>query len=161
MNIRANSVVAIDYVLKNDAGEIIDSNDDGEPLTYLHGHENIVPGLERALDGKVVGDVLDVVVAPVDGYGERDLARIMTLKRDQLPEDLAPEVGMMLSMTSRDGHTVPITITAVSPTGITVDGNHELAGETLHFHVKVKMIRDATREELAHGHVHGPGGHHA
>lgn len=159
MTIRNDSVVEIEYTLKNDAGEVIDSSADGDSLHYLHGHGNIVPGLERALSGKKKGDSVNVVVAPEDGYGKHEPARVMDVSRTELPDDLDPEVGMMLAMRTPDGQTVPLTITEVSDTEVKVDANHPLAGETLHFDVMVKAVRDATAEELAHGHVHGPGEH--
>lgn len=161
MTIKKDAVVALEYTLKNDAGDVIDSSSDsGEPLHYLHGHGNIVPGLERALSGKAVGDAVAVVVSPEDGYGEHDPAGVLTVTRTQLPEDLEPEVGMMLAMQSPDGRTLPLTVTAVTDDGVTLDANHPLAGQTLHFDVTVRMVRDATAEELEHGHVHGPGGAH-
>jgi FKBP-type peptidyl-prolyl cis-trans isomerase SlyD len=161
MTIRNDSVVAIDYTLKNDEGDLLDSSDAGEPLLYLHGHENIVPGLERALSGKNVGDVVRVVVEPKDGYGEHDPAGVLNVRREQLPPGLEPEVGMMLAMQRPDGETLPLTIMAVTDVSVTVDANHSLAGQNLHFHVTVRSVRDATDEELAHGHVHAPGhGHH-
>lgn len=160
MNIQNDSVVTIDYTLKNDAGEVLDSSQGAGPLHYLHGHENIVPGLERALSGKSVGDVLDVVVSPEEGYGTRDPERVVNIEREKLPPDLEPEVGMMLAMQTPDGHSIPVQVTAVSGRDVTMDANHELAGQTLHFHVEVRSVREATGEELSHGHVHGPGGHH-
>jgi FKBP-type peptidyl-prolyl cis-trans isomerase SlyD len=160
MTIKQDAVVAIEYTLRNDAGDVIDSSDGEAPLYYLHGHENIVPGLEAALDGKLVGDVIDVVIEPAEGYGDRDPERVLELPRGQLPEDLEPEEGMMLAMETPAGDHVPLTVTKVEADTVTVDANHTLAGETLHFHVEVVEIRAATSEELAHGHVHGPHAHH-
>lgn len=153
-------VVSIEYTLKNDAGEILDASDDASPLHYLHGHGNIVEGLEAALDGRSVGDSLNVSVTPERGYGVRDETLIFDVPRKNLPEDLDPEIGMQLGMTSDEGETVPVWIRSVSADSVCLDANHELAGETLHFAVKVLGIRASTPEELAHGHVHGAGGHH-
>ncbi|MGD8863600.1 MAG: peptidylprolyl isomerase [Myxococcales bacterium] len=159
MTIKADAVVSIDYTLKNDAGEVLDSSEAGSPLDYLHGHRNIVPGLEAALSGKSEGDTVKVSVPPSEGYGERDPERIFEVARDRLPDGLDPKVGTMLGMQTPEGHTLPLTITKVTPDLVTVDANHQLAGQTLHFEVNVRGVRDATAEELAHGHVHGPGGH--
>jgi FKBP-type peptidyl-prolyl cis-trans isomerase SlyD len=160
MKIAADTVVSIDYTLKNDAGEVLDSSDGHDALFYLHGHSNIVEGLESALDGRAVGDTLDVTVPPELGYGTRKEDLVFDVPRGQLPGDLSPKKGMQLSMTSDDGHTIPVTIRAVKPQSVQVDANHELAGVTLHFSVTVRSIRKATKEELRHGHAHGPGGHH-
>jgi FKBP-type peptidyl-prolyl cis-trans isomerase SlyD len=158
--IKANSVVSIDYTLRGDDGNVIDSSDGAEPLFYLHGHGNIVPGLEAALTGKASGDSLDVVVQPQDGYGARDPERVIDVPRDRMPEDLTPEVGQVIGMQTPGGHTIPLTIVSVAEETVKLDANHALAGETLHFSVTVREVRSATEEELAHGHVHGPGGAH-
>jgi len=159
MTIKTNSVVSIDYTLHNDQGELLDSSDGRTPLDYLHGHGNIVPGLEAALTGKDSGDTLDVSLSPAEGYGERDPQRVIQVPRTRLPDDLEPEVGMMLGMQTPDGQTLPLTVTEVTGDTITVDGNHQLAGENLHFKVSVRSVREATPEEVQHGHVHGPDGH--
>ena len=158
--IRANSVVSIDYTLRDDDGQVIDTSEGGEPLYYLHGHQNIVPGLEAALTGKAPGDAVSVLVLPEDGYGERDDEQVFTVPRDRMPDELELEVGEILGMETSSGHTIPVTIVALSSESVTLDGNHELAGMNLHFSVTVREIRTATEEELAHGHVHGPGGAH-
>lgn len=155
MNIEQDTVVTLDYTLRGDDGAVIDSSD-GDPLLYLHGHENIVPGLEKALTGKAVGDDLKVTVPAAEGYGERDDNRVIDAAREDLPEDLQPEVGMMLAMETEGGDVIPLTITAVEEQTVTLDGNHQLAGQTLHFEVSVRDIRGATAEELAHGHPHDP-----
>jgi len=160
MQIQADMVVSLEYTLKNDAGEVLDANEGAAPLYYLHGHGNIVEGLEAALSGRSVGDTLNVTVAPEQGYGVRDETMIFDVPRKNLPKDLEPEVGMQLGMSSEDGETVPVWIREVSTDSVRLDANHELAGETLHFAVKVLSVRPSTAEELAHGHVHGPAGHH-
>jgi FKBP-type peptidyl-prolyl cis-trans isomerase SlyD len=154
MTIKANSVVSIDYTLKNDDGQVIDSSSGGDPLKYLHGHSNIVPGLESALAGKAAGESVKVSVPPAEGYGEHDPERVFDVARDRLPEDLDPQVGTMLGMQTPEGHTLPLTITKVTTESVTVDANHQLAGQTLHFEVEVREVRDATAEEVSHGHVH-------
>lgn len=159
MQVAKNKVVSIDYTLKDDAGEVIDSSEGYEPLFYLHGHDNIVPGLESALEGKQAGDKVQVSVSPAEGYGERDdsLQQVVPREAFQGVEDL--EVGMQFRAESDEGQQI-VTIMAVDGDNVTVDGNHPLAGETLNFDVTVVEVRDATADELEHGHVHGPGGHH-
>lgn len=157
--VQNDCVVEMHYVLKDDAGNIIDQSDD-HPLPYLHGHENIVPGLEAALTGAKVGDSKKVTVQPEDGYGTVDESLVLTVGRSQLPSDLSPEVGMTLGMESPDGHSIPVRVTEVHDEHVILDANHELAGVTLHFEVSISSVRPASEEELAHGHVHGPHGHH-
>ncbi|MES2908117.1 MAG: peptidylprolyl isomerase [Pseudomonadota bacterium] len=159
MQIAQDSVALIDYTLTNDAGEVIDSSNGGEPLAYLHGHHNIIPGLEKALLGKTVGDSLKVSIAPAEGYGELNESLV-----EQVPADLFQgvdqiEIGMQFHAQTGTGMQV-ITVTDVQGDMVTVDGNHPLAGQTLHFDVTVKEVRAASKEELEHGHVHGAGGHH-
>lgn len=160
MSIQTNSVVAIDYTLKNDAGEVIDSSQGKQPLHYLHGHGNIVPGLEEALTGKTAGDAVAVSVPPEKGYGARDEKRVFDVPRDRMPADLELQVGTQLAMQTKDGTTVPLTVAAVKPDKVTVDANHALAGQALHFDVQVRDVRPATAEELQQGHVDGPRGAH-
>ena len=158
--IKANTVVSIDYTLRNDAGEVLDTSQGGERLLYLHGHQNIVSGLEKALSGKQAGDSLSVSVPPAEGYGELNPNAVITVPRSALPEDLDPKVGIMLAMENERGDVRPVIISEGAETTVTLDGNHELAGQTLHFEVTVHEVREANEEELAHGHVHGPGGAH-
>jgi FKBP-type peptidyl-prolyl cis-trans isomerase SlyD len=160
VKIAKNTVVSIDYTLKDDAGEVVDSSSGGDPLTYLHGHAQIVDGLEQALEGKGVGDNVVVSVAAKDGYGERNAAKVMTIERSRLPQDMEPEVGMQLAAEGPRGEVVPLWITAVAANEVTLDGNHPMAGKTLHFTVDVRSVRQASTEEMQHGHVHGPGGQH-
>lgn len=159
MKIAKNSVVNIDYTLRNPGGDVIDTSDGQGPLTYLHGHGELVPGLEAKLEGRVVGDVLDVVVEPAAGYGIRDAANVMQVPRGKF-KGMDIEQGMQIFATDESGGHIPFWITAIGDSEVTVDGNHPLAGETLHFNVSVRGVRAATEEELAHGHVHGEGGHH-
>lgn len=159
MQIAKNKVVTIDYTLTDDDGAVIDSSDGREPLAYIHGMSNIIPGLESALEGKQTGEQLNVRVPPEEGYGERmdTLRQEVPKDRFQGAEDL--QVGMQFHASTDSG---PLVVTVVDIEGdtVTVDGNHPLAGVTLNFDVTVREVRDATAEEMEHGHVHGPGGHH-
>jgi FKBP-type peptidyl-prolyl cis-trans isomerase SlyD len=160
MVVAADKVVLIHYTLKNDAGAVLDSSADGDPLAYIHGHGNLVPGLERELEGKPVGEKLNVKIAPADGYGERDQKLIQRVPRRSFGSVSNLKTGMQFQAQTSDGHTRVVTVTGIQGDMVTVDGNHPLAGEHLNFEVEIREIRDATEEELAHGHVHGPGGHH-
>jgi FKBP-type peptidyl-prolyl cis-trans isomerase SlyD len=153
MQIAARKVVHIHYTLKNDAGELLDKSPSEEPLGYLHGGGNIIPGLEDALTGKAAGDALSVEVAPGEGYGERDERLVQDVPRGAFEGIDTIEPGMRFQAESEQGARV-ITVVSVSEDVVTVDGNHPLAGETLTFDVEVARVRDATEEELAHGHVH-------
>ena len=160
MTIKRQSVVAIHYTLTDAAGVEIDSSRGQNPLTYLHGGGNIIPGLERALLGKQAGDKLEVEVAPADGYGEFDAAMVQQVPLSAFGENAAVmEVGMRFTANGDHGQ-LSVVVTKVEDGVVTVDGNHPLAGKKLHFAVDVVAVRDATSVELAHGHVHGPGGHH-
>ena len=159
MSIAQDQVVSIHYTLKDDAGEIIDSSPEGEPLAYLHGHGNLIPGLERELTGKRAGDKLQVTVAPADGYGEYDQALVQRVPRRTLKGLASLKVGMRLQ--AQTGHGArAVTVTRIAGDLVTLDGNHPLAGKNLHFQVEVTGVRAATTAELSHGHVHSPGGHH-
>ncbi len=158
--IAAQKVVTLDYTLKNDAGEVLDSSEGSEPLAYLHGADQIVAGLERALEGLDVGAVRDVVVPPEEGYGAPDPQGIFPIPRTAFPPDLAISPGDTFMGENDEGDALPVRVLEVRDDSILVDANHPLAGVTLHFHVTVREIRDATAEELTHGHVHDEGGHH-
>lgn len=158
MQISANKVVSIDYTLTNSEGAVIDSSEGRGPLAYLQGHGNIIPGLENALEGKSVGDSLNVTIEPKDGYGERDDTLTQAVPRQMFENADEIQVGMQFqTMTEQGPHIV--TVISVDDENVTVDANHPLAGETLNFDVSVVEIREATAEELEHGHVHGPEGH--
>jgi FKBP-type peptidyl-prolyl cis-trans isomerase SlyD len=159
MKIEKGRVVDIDYSLHLGDGEIVDRSEPDEPLTYLHGEGDIVPGLESALEGAAVGDRKQVVVAPGDGYGTHDPAGIQRVPRQAFPQGFQPQVGMQLSAQGPDGDEVMFVIQKVELDAVTIDLNHPLAGKTLHFDVTVREVREATAEELQHGHVHGPEGH--
>jgi FKBP-type peptidyl-prolyl cis-trans isomerase SlyD len=159
MQITDNKVVSINYTLTDDANNVIDSSEGGDPLAYLHGANNIIPGLEIALSGKSVGDKLKVTVKPEDAYGVRDEALLQVIPRDRFEPDVDIQIGMQFQTPSESGLEV-VTVIQVTDDGVTVDGNHPLAGVTLLFNVEVVEVRDASEEELSHGHVHGPDGHH-
>ena len=159
MEITADRVVTIHYTLKNDGGVVIDSSDGGEPLAYIQGHGNLVVGLEKALEGKRDGDTLAVVIAPADGYGRRDEALIKRLPKRALQGSGEIKKGMQFQAQTEQGVRL-FTVTALAGDMVTLDGNHPLADQRLHFEVKVVEVREATSEELEHGHVHGAGGHH-
>lgn len=159
MKIANGSVVGIDYSLHLGDGQVIDASAPGDPLTYLHGGGQIVPGLESALEGLSIGDTRQVVVAPADGYGEHDPRGVQEVPRRAFPPGFEPQVGMELTAEGQDGAPVPFAIREVKADGVVIDLNHPLAGKTLHFDVTVREVRAATPEELSHGHAHGPGGH--
>lgn len=159
MLIANQHVVAIDYTLSNDAGEVIDSSQGTEPLVYLHGAGNIIAGLENALSGKTVGDELDVSIEPEDAYGEYSAELITNVGREMFEGVEELEVGMQFHASAPDGGMQIVTIRDIDGDQVTIDGNHPLAGQQLNFKVKVISVRAASEEELAHGHVHGEGGH--
>ena len=159
MEISADRVVTIHYTLKDDAGTILDSSAGGEPLAYLQGHGNLVAGLERALEGRQEGNSLAVVVSPADGYGTRDESLVQRVPKRSLQGSGAVKKGMQFQARTEDGMRL-FTVAAVIGDMVTLDGNHPLADQTLHFEVQIVGVREATAEELEHGHVHGAGGHH-
>ena len=158
MQIADRTAVTIAYTLKDDAGKVIDTSEGKDPLTYLHGVGTLVPGLEKALQGKQAGDALNVDLAPADAYGDRDEQRIRNVPLRKLPAGKVT-VGARYRVQT-EGGAVAALVLAVDGDYAKVDLNHPLAGMNLHFEVKVVGVREATKEELAHGHVHGPGGHH-
>ena len=160
MQIAANKAVSIDYTLTNDAGEVIDSSAGGAPLVYLLGARNIIAGLEKALEGKQVGDELEVAVEPEEAYGEYSAELVAVLNRSMFEGVDELEVGMQFHASGPDGGMQIVTIRDLEGDDVTVDGNHPLAGQRLNFKVKVVAVREANAEELAHGHIHGEGGHH-
>ena len=159
MEITADRVVTIHYTLKDDDGVVIDSSSGGEPLAYIQGHGNLVAGLEKALEGKQDGSSLAVAVSAADGYGVRDAALIQRVPKRSLQGSGEIKKGMQFQARTDDGMRL-FTVTAVAGDMITLDGNHPLADKTLHFDVQIVGVREATSEELEHGHVHGAGGHH-
>lgn len=159
MQIAQNAVVLIHYTLKDDEGKTLDSSAGGEPLAYMHGNGNLIPGLERELEGKSAGDKIHAKIAPQDGYGEFDQSLIQRIPRRSLKGIPNLHVGMQLQAQSEQGVRA-VTVTQIVGDMVTIDGNHPLAGKHLNFDVEIADVRAATEEEISHGHVHGPGGHH-
>jgi FKBP-type peptidyl-prolyl cis-trans isomerase SlyD len=159
MQIAPNTVAAFHYTLTDDQGQVLDSSEGREPLTYLHGTGQIVPGLEKAMEGRQAGDQFNVDVVPAEGYGERhdELMQEVPRAAFQGVEDIQP--GMQFQGHGPQG-AINVTVTKVENDMVYIDGNHPLAGQTLHFAIQVADVRAASAEELEHGHVHGAGGHH-
>jgi FKBP-type peptidyl-prolyl cis-trans isomerase SlyD len=159
MHITKQKVVGIEYTLKDSAGGVVDSNVGGDPLFFIQGFGTLVRGLEAALEGRAAGDSFEVEVKAADGYGEYDPERRRGIPRDKAPQLAGAKPGMMLEARGPEGVSV-VTIAEVTETEIIVDGNHPMAGKDLFFSIRIAEVRDATTEELSHGHVHGAGGHH-
>lgn len=159
MTITKNSVVQFHYTLTDENGEQLESSRDGDPVAYLHGHNNMIVGVEKALEGKTEGDEFTVTVSPEDGYGEinPDAVQRVPTKHLQGAEKWAP--GMVATVNTEQGKR-QVTIVKVGRFMVTVDLNHPLAGKTLTFAINVENVREATEEEISHGHAHGVGGHH-
>lgn len=147
-------VVTMEYTLTVN-GEVIDSSEDTDPLEFLQGYQNIVPGLEHELYGMKVGQSKKVSVSPADGYGEVDMDAFLEISRSEFPDDIPLELGVELDLRDEDGEIMSATISKVEGDMVQLDLNHPLAGETLDFEVKVVGLRSPTEEELEHGHVHG------
>lgn len=159
MSISKNSAVSIDYVLANKKGEILDSSTSSEPMVYLHGSGQILPALERLIEGKKIGDKIDVTLSPEDGYGVRNEDLLRGVPKSEFSDIPDIAVGMQFQVDAEEGPVV-LNVVEVKDDEVILDGNHPLAGIELHFKVEIKAVRPATKEELSHGHVHGPGGHH-
>ena len=157
MKIAKNTVVSFDYTLKNDNGDVLDSSEGGQPLAYLHGAGNIIPGLEQALDGRQAGDAFQVSIEAADAYGDVDEELTQVVPRNLFQGVDQIEVGMQFQAQTAEGVQV-VRIAAVDGDDVTIDANHPLAGERLHFDVNVAEVREASSEELEHGHVHVEGG---
>jgi len=159
MTIAQHKVVTIHYkVSDSESDELIDSSENGEPMTYLHGARNIIPGLEQALEGKSQGDELEVTIPPAEAYGERSDERIQQVPLQAFQGMDKVEPGMAVTAQTGQGQ-IDLVVTAVEDEVVTVDANHPLAGKSLKFNVTVEEVRDASEEEIEHGHVHGAGGH--
>ena len=154
MKIENGKVVALDYVLKLDDGIVVDASEKGSPLLYLHGHQNIIPGLESELSGLTSGDSKDVSVAPADGYGEYESELLQRAPKDRFPEGSHFNLGDEVSAQDPEGNVRHGRITEINSDEVVVDFNHMLAGKTLNFSVTVGEVRDASEKEIAHGHVH-------
>jgi FKBP-type peptidyl-prolyl cis-trans isomerase SlyD len=157
MQVANEKVVHIHYTLKNDQGDVLDSSEGGEPLSYLHGADNIIPGLEKALEGHEPGEEVDVRVPAEDAFGERRPELVQSVPRSQFPPEVTPEVNMQFQAQTPAGPQT-VTVVDIDEELVTVDANHPLAGAALNFSAKVLDVRDATAEELEHRHAHGPGG---
>jgi len=152
-------VVAIDYRLKDAYGEELDASEEGEPMEYLHGVGGIIPGLEKAMEGRAVGESFQVIVPPEEAYGMHNPKMVQKVSRSDFGDETEIELGMRFRVQTNLGPRI-VTIVDIEGEEVTLDGNHELAGETLHFDVTVRNVRQPTAEELEHGHVHGPGCNH-
>ena len=159
MKIGKDTAVSIDYILKNAQGKTLDESKDGQ-FVYLTGAKNIIPGLENALEGKVAGDEVQVTIAPKDAYGEIEPSRVQNVQRSVFPEGSDIFEGAQFHGAGPNGEPVAVTVTKVDGDEIVIDGNHALAGETLHFSVNIVEVRAATEDERSHGHIHGPGCSH-
>lgn len=157
MQIAHQSVVGIDYTLTDEQGTVLDSSQGREPLYFMQGVGQIISGLEEALEGRQAGDKVQVAIPPEKAYGPRNESLISQVPRDRFPDSAAIEPGMQFRASSEEGPVV-VTVTDVSLDFVMVDGNHPLAGQTLHFDVDVVSVREATASEIDHGHIHGPGG---
>ena len=159
MIISKHKVVKMKYILKNKNGDVIYSSTDEEPLHYIHGIGMLVPGLEKTLESKTIGDSFDVEISPSEGYGDYQKDNIQTAPLDSFQGTGDLNVGMQIQVDMPNGNSIG-TITSINEGNVTFDLNHPLAGQTLYFDIDVLDVRDATAEELDHGHVHGPGCNH-
>lgn len=157
--VSSGKVVLFHYTLTNDAGEILDRSEANQPMPYLHGADNIVPGLEKQMEGRKIGETFRAVVAPEDGYGVFNPKGVKMVSRREFPPKAPLQPGMQLYMESEDGHSTPFWIKEIKGQHVVIDLNHPLAGVTLNFSIEIAGIRDANDEEIAHGHPHGPDGH--
>jgi len=152
--IEKDKVVKFQFILRDGMGNVVDSSDDDDPMAYLHGHGQVVLGLERAMTGRSAGDIFEVRVPAHEGYGDHNPDGIFDVERSKLPPEVVPEVGVDLASQLPDGTFVQLHIIKVGPDAITVDANHPFAGMELHFRVQVMEVRAATAEEIEHGHAH-------
>lgn len=150
MTISKDSVVSIEYTLTDNENEVLDSSEETGPLEYLHGHNNLIPGLEKVLEGKKAGDKFKTAVAPKEGYGEYQDRLVVEVERTQFPADVEITEGMQFEAGGPDGSQI-VTVTAISDSKVTVDANHPLAGETLNFDVTIVSVRESTEQERAEG----------
>ena len=157
MKANKDKIVSIEYTLKDDSGEVIDTSKGREPLDYIHGAGNIIEGLERSLEGKGIGDSFSVSIPPEEAYGERDDSLVQVVERQFIDVEGELEAGMQFQTQTENG-VVILTVSGVDGENVTLDQNHPLAGVTLHFDVEVVGVREAAAEEREHGHPHGPEG---
>lgn len=159
MKFGPQKVIRFDYTLSDNDGEVIDSTEGQEPLAFIYGSAALKPALREQMEGRQSGDSFQVTVQPEDGYGLRDESLIREVGRDMFGDIEQIEAGMLFQTANAGGATEMVTVVAVGDDTVTVDHNHPLAGVTLNFAIDVIEVRDATQEEISHGHVHGPGGH--
>ena len=159
MPIEPNKVVTFNYILKDSEGTLIDTTENKDPFSFISGYNQILPKLEEAISRMIIGSKKEVKLSAAEAYGEFDEKAIQQVKRSQFPADLNIEVGMSYIANSQDGEQTNFVITEVKEDDVTIDFNHQLAGKDLEFNVELLDVRNATEEELNHGHVHGPGGH--
>jgi FKBP-type peptidyl-prolyl cis-trans isomerase SlyD len=160
MSVGLNKVITFNYTLKDEEGTILDSSTNKEPMSFISGSNLVIPKLEEALSGMIIGSKKNVKIAAADAYGEYSEDAVQKVKKEQFPEDAKIDVGMTYLANSPDGKQMPFLVSEVNDQEITIDFNHPLAGKDLEFDVELLDVRDATPEEMQHGHVHGPGGHH-
>lgn len=160
MSLAQNKVVTFNYTLKDDDGNILDTTSGSSPFAFLSGNGQILPKLEEAMNGMLLGTKKNVQIAAADAYGEYNNEAVQQVDRSNFPKDTELQTGMQFVANSPEGQQMPFVISEVKDENVTIDFNHPLAGKNLEFDVELLDIRDATAEELAHGHVHGPGGHH-
>ena len=158
MKVAKNKVVSIHYTLKSDAGEILDTSDGRDPLAYIQGNGQLIPGLEKELEGKEKGEELKVVIPPAEAYGEHSEEQVFVVGKDGFQGEEELVVGLQVQLDTGNGQAVGV-VTKIEGDDVTLDLNHPLAGANLHFDVKIEDVRDATKDELDHGHAHGTGGH--
>lgn len=149
-----DKVVSIHYTVKDSAGKKLETSVGEEPLVYLHGHDQIITGLEKALSGKAVGDKFNIKISAKDGYGEYNDSLVTTLKKGQFADTSELKVGSIFQFADQNGSPVVVRITGIKGDSVVVDGNHPFAGQELSFSVEVVDVRAATKDEIAHGHAH-------
>lgn len=158
MRVARNKVVTIHYTLTDSEGRTLDTSVGGDPMAYVHGVGALIPGLETALEGRSGGDSIKVSVGPEDGYGVRNELLVRDLPRTSFGKR-KPDIGMQIRLENPGQEPRLAVVVDVKPDLVRVDGNHPLAGRMLHFDVQIISVRDATKDEIAHRHAHGPGGH--
>lgn len=159
MTVTKDKVVSIEYTLTDDGGTVLDSSKGRGALSYIHGHDNLVTGLEKELEGKEDGSDFKADVSPTEGYGEYDQDLVFSVPRDRFKDFSDLKIGMQFEAETEQGHQI-MAIKSVDDDSVIVDANHPLAGQDLHFEGRIVGVRDATNEELTHGHVHGDGHSH-
>jgi FKBP-type peptidyl-prolyl cis-trans isomerase SlyD len=160
MAIGLNKVVTLNFTLTDDEGNVLDSTQTGGPFSYLAGNNMVLPKLEEAVNGMIIGTKKNLKLIAADGYGKYNDDAVQVVGKENFPEDFILEIGMEYMASNPDGVQMPFIITNVEDETVTIDFNHPLAGKNLNFDIELVDVRDATAEELSHGHVHGPDGHH-